>query len=165
MTPPLLLIDVDGVISLYGAARAGSHGLVGTLVDGVPHLLSRRAGAVLKTLMRDFECVWCTGWEERADEHLPALLDLPRGWPYVRFPDAPALDAHWKLAGIDAFAGPSRPLAWIDDAHDASCRAWAAARPGPTLLVTTAPDVGLTEADGGTLRRWAAAQAGQDATR
>jgi hypothetical protein len=111
--------------------------------------------------MREFECVWCTGWEERADEHLPPLLELPRGWPHVRFPDAPALDAHWKLAGIDAFAGPSRPLAWVDDAHDASCHAWAAARPGPTLLVTTAPEVGLTEEHGETLRRWAQ----QDATR
>jgi hypothetical protein len=163
MTAPLLLVDVDGVISLYGAAPGGSEDLVGTLVDGVPHRLSRRAGAILRALMRDFECVWCTGWEERADEHLPALLGLPRGWPHVRFPDAPALDAHWKLAGIDAFAGPSRPLAWVDDAHDASCRAWAAARPGPTLLVATAPEVGLTEADGETLRRWA--QAGREATR
>jgi hypothetical protein len=109
--------------------------------------------------MSEFECVWCTGWEERADEHLPALLDLPRGWPHVRFPDAPALDAHWKLAGIDTFAGRKRPLAWIDDAHDAGCRAWAAARPGATLLVTTEPDVGLTPAHAQTLRRWAAVTA------
>ena len=154
MTRPLLLVDVDGVISLYGAA-GGDPRLVGTLVDGVPHLLSRRAATVLRALMRDFDCVWCTGWEERADEHLPALLGLPGGWPHVRFPDAPALDAHWKLAGIDAFAGPARALAWVDDAHDADCHAWAAARPGPTLLVTTAPDVGLTAEHGETLRRWA----------
>lgn len=155
MTPPLLLVDVDGVISLYGAAQAGSGELVGTLVDGIPHLLSRPAAAVLRALMREFECAWCTGWEERADEHLPALLGLPRGWPHVRFAAAPALDAHWKLAGIDAFAGPDRPLAWIDDAHDADCHAWAAARPGPTLLVTTEPDVGLTRAHAEALRRWA----------
>jgi hypothetical protein len=153
MTAPLLLVDVDGVISLYGA---GPDGLVGTLVDGIPHLLSRRAAGVLRALMRDFECVWCTGWEERADEHLPALLGLPHGWPHVRFTDAPALDAHWKLAGIDAFAGRERALAWVDDAHDAGCRDWAAARPGPTLLVTTAPEAGLTAEHGETLRRWAA---------
>jgi hypothetical protein len=157
MTPPLLLVDVDGVISLYGAARAQPAELVGTLVDGIPHLLSRRAAAVLRALTREFECAWCTGWEERADEHLPALLGLPRGWPHVRFSAAPALDAHWKLGGIDAFAGRDRPLAWIDDAHDADCRAWAAARAGATLLVTTEPDVGLTCAQGEDLRRWAAA--------
>jgi hypothetical protein len=154
---PLLLVDVDGVLSLYGAARAEPEALVGCLVDGVPHLLSRRAAAVLRGLIADFECAWCTGWEERADEHLPRLLDLPRGWPIVRFGDAPALDAHWKLAGIDAFAGADRALAWIDDAHDAACAAWAAARPGPTLLVPTEPDVGLTPAQGERLTRWARA--------
>ena len=157
MTAPLLLIDVDGVLSLYGAARAEPGTLQPCLVDGVPHLLSRRAAAVLRGLVEDFECAWCTGWEERADEHLPRLLGLPRGWPHVRFPDAPTLEAHWKLAGIDAFAGRSRPLAWIDDAHDADCRAWARARPGPTLLVGTEPDVGLTDDQGDRLVRWARA--------
>ena len=76
--------------------------------------------------------------------HLPHLLGLPAGWPYVRFADRPGYGGHWKLGGIDAFAGPDRPLAWIDDHHDAACRAWAVARPGPTLLVTTEPDLGLT---------------------
>jgi hypothetical protein len=155
-TSPLLLVDVDGVLSLYGAARAEPETLVGCLVDGVPHLLSRRAATVLGGLIEDFDCAWCTGWEERADEHLPGLLGLPRGWPFIRFAGAPALDAHWKLAGIDAFAGRERPLAWIDDAHDAGCAAWAAARPGPTLLVTTEPDVGLTAAHADALRAWAA---------
>jgi hypothetical protein len=149
---PLLLVDVDGVLSLYSPADGD---LVGTLVDGVPHLLSRAAAAALRGLTEQFECAWCTGWEERADEHLPALLGLPRGWPHVTFPRAPAPAAHWKLAGIDAFAGPSRPLAWIDDAHDGACREWAGARPGPTLLVATEPHVGLTEAHAHTLRTWA----------
>ena len=148
---------MDGVLSLYGWRGAEREGLVGCLVDGVPHLLSRRAGGVLAGLIEHFECAWCTGWEERADEHLPRLLGLPRGWPHVRFPDAPALAAHWKLAGIQAFAGLERPLAWIDDAHDDDCRAWATARRGPTLLVSTEPDVGLTEDHGAELARWARA--------
>jgi hypothetical protein len=151
------LIDVDGVLSLYGAARAEPDSLLGTQVDGIPHLLSRRAAEVLRTLAPAFECAWCTGWEERADEHLPRLLGLPRGWPHVTFPDAPTIDAHWKLAGIDAFAGADRPLAWIDDAHDDDCRAWAAARPAPTLLVTCEPDLGLTAEHGETLRAWSTA--------
>jgi len=46
--------------------------------------------------------------------------------------------AHWKLEAIDTYAG-ARPLAWIDDAHDDACRAWALARPAPTLLVATEP--------------------------
>ena len=153
--PPLLLIDVDGVISLFGAGTDQSS-CTPTLVEGIPHLLSRRAGALLTRLGRSFECVWCTGWEDRADGHLPHLLGSPAGWPYIAFPDRPELDAHWKLSGIDAFAGRERPLAWIDDAHDDRCRAWAEARPGPTLLVRTETAVGLTEAHVDLLERWAA---------
>src|SRR5215470_264937 len=78
--PPLLLVDVDGVLSLYGT---GDGSRLGALVDGVPHLFSRDAATALRGLVDAFECVWCSGWEERADEHLPLLLDLPRGWPYV----------------------------------------------------------------------------------
>jgi hypothetical protein len=130
-------------------------------VDGIPHLLSIDAAEVLTSLSGTFECVWCTGWEDRADEHLPHLLGIPRGWPHLTFqrslgPGA-STAGHWKLDAIDAFAGRDRPLAWIDDAHDDACRAWAASRPGPTLLVPTYPSVGLTRAHARELRWWAAA--------
>jgi hypothetical protein len=156
MGVPLLLIDVDGVISLYGT---GDGDLTGVLVDGVPHLLSRDAAAALRGVAPSFECVWCTGWEERADEHLPALLDLPRGWPFVPLGPATA-SPHWKLTAIDAFAGPDRPLAWIDDNHGIACEEWASLRPGPTLLVSTQPHVGMTPAHAEMLRSWAAELAG-----
>jgi hypothetical protein len=148
-------VDVDGVLSLFGAGRAQPGTLMPTLVDGVPHLLSTAAAATLKDLVPDFECVWCTGWKDRADTHLPYLLGLPRGWPHIRFAGIPNHGGHWKLGGIDAFAGPDRALAWIDDHHDAACHAWAAARPGPTLLVSTEPDLGLTPEHASALRGWA----------
>jgi hypothetical protein len=137
------------VLSLYGT------GDVPTLVDGIPHTLSTSAAAILVELAPAFECVWCTGWEDRADTHLPALLGLPRGWPHITFGETAS--PHWKLAGIDAFAGPDRPLAWIDDQHDHACREWAAARRGPTLLVTTVPMLGLTPEHASVLRGWAEA--------
>ena len=62
---------------------------------------------------------------------------------------------HWKLGAIDRHVEPSRPLAWIDDAHDDGCRAWAGTRSAPTLLVTTDPAVGLTEAEVDRLLAWA----------
>jgi hypothetical protein len=130
---------------------------VPALVEGIPHFLSRRSGALLTELAATFECVWCTGWEDRASGHLPHLLGLPRGWPHVVFADRPEDAAHWKLRAIDAFTGPNRAVAWIDDAHDDRCRAWAAARPGPTLLVTTDPATGMTDADAATLVEWASA--------
>jgi hypothetical protein len=117
---------------------------------------------VLRRLANVFEPVWCTGWEERADEHLPYLLDLPRPWPHVPLhrpsdTSGTSVAAHWKLAPIDAFAGNDRPLAWIDDYFDDGCSAWAAARAGRTLLVPTEPSVGLTEAHEATLMAWASA--------
>jgi hypothetical protein len=151
---PLLLVDVDGVISLFGPG-VDAGGCVPTLVEGIPHLLSRTAATVLGRLAATYECVWCTGWEDRAGTHLPHLLDLPGGWRHLVFSDPPEGDAHWKLRAIDAFAGPDRALAWIDDAHDERCRAWAAARPGPTLLVPTDPAVGLVEAHAERLEEWA----------
>jgi hypothetical protein len=151
---PLLLVDVDGVVSLFGP-DVDRTGCVPALVDGIPHFLSPRAAALLVRLAPRFECVWCTGWEDRAGTHLPHLLDLPGGWRHLVFEDRPEVGGHWKLRTIDAFAGPDRALAWIDDGHDERCRAWAAARPGPTLLVTTEPAVGLAEAHADRLERFA----------
>jgi hypothetical protein len=158
LAPPLLLVDVDGVLSLYGT---GDGNRVGALVDGVPHLFSPDAATALRGLVDAFECVWCTGWEERANEHLPPLLDLPSGWPYVPLGNARE-GPHWKLAAIDAYAGTERPLAWIDDSVDFVCRAWAEARPGPTLLIATMPDVGLTAEHAAELLEWAVAVSRSD---
>jgi hypothetical protein len=149
---PVLLVDVDGVVSVFGAVAADPAAVLATQVDGHPHLLSRRAGALLARLTRTFACVWCTGWEERAEEHLPGLLGLPGGWPHL------PLGTGWKLEAIDAAFGADHALAWIDDVHGDAERAWATARPGPTRLVTTDPAVGLTEAHAWELETWAAAR-------
>jgi hypothetical protein len=157
---PLLLVDVDGVLSLFGFDMAAPPppGRA-AMIDGIPHLLSTEAAACLRAVLPLYEPVWCTGWEERADEHLPYLLDLPRGWPFVSLQAARGpgrgVGGHWKLAAIDAFAGRDRPLAWVDDDLDAACREWAAARPGRTLLVQTDPRTGLTQEDAAKLANWA----------
>ncbi len=157
---PLLLIDVDGVISLFGFGQTGPPDGRFTVVDGIPHYISLRAGPRLARLRATFECVWCTGWEDRADEHLPRLLGLPTGWGHLSFPQEPVPAAHWKLGAIEAYTGPDRAVAWIDDAHDDTCEAWAANRPGPTLLVATDPAVGITDAHVETLLSWARAASG-----
>jgi L-arabinose transport system ATP-binding protein len=51
-----------------------------------------------------------------------------------------------------------RALAWIDDAIDDACRAWAARRPGATLLVRTQPQSGLTGEHVERLIDWAIGQ-------
>jgi hypothetical protein len=149
-----LLVDVDGVVSLFGFDHTDPPAGCPVSVDGIPHWLSREAGARLVRLAQSFECVWCTGWEERAEEHLPRLLGLPGGWRHLE------LGEGWKIAAIDASVPSQRPVAWIDDAHDDAAHAWAAARGGPTLLVSTDPAVGLTESDVALLEAWARELAG-----
>jgi hypothetical protein len=156
---PLLLVDVDGVISLFGFDPTRPPPGTWQMVDGIAHLLSRAAGAHLRRLAEEFELVWCTGWEEKADEYLPHVLELEERFPHLSFAGArPTVAGHWKLEAIDRHAGPERPVAWIDDAHDEQCRAWARRRPGPTLLVTTDPAEGLTGEHVERLLAWAADQ-------
>jgi HAD domain in Swiss Army Knife RNA repair proteins len=159
------MIDIDGVISLFGGGEAGidpytrPEGIFRS-IDGIPHFLSATAAAHLLTLAADFDLVWCSGWEEKAEEYLPHLLGLPAGLPFLRFERGQgagnSLHGHWKLAAIDAYAD-TRALAWIDDAFDASCHAWAEQRPAPTLLVQTAPAYGLTSTEAQQLTEWAQA--------
>jgi hypothetical protein len=165
---PLLMVDIDGVISLFGFDRSGvgPHArpdVTFHTIDGIPHFLSSAAAAHLLSLAEHFDLVWCSGWEEKAEEYLPHLLGLPAGLPFLRFermtgpPPARAgssMGGHWKLDAIETYAG-QRPLAWIDDAFDASCHAWAAARPAPTLLVLTNPAYGLTSQEASQLETWA----------
>jgi hypothetical protein len=157
MERPLVLIDIDGVISLFGFDTAQPPPGRFLLVDGIPHFLSAGAAELLRDLHDDFELVWCSGWEDKADEYLPFALGLPAGLRHLTFPGAPGADPlrHWKLSSIDGFAGSDRPLAWIDDQFDESCHAWAAARRAPTELVVTDPAVGLTAQHVAGVRAWA----------
>ncbi|HWE11569.1 MAG TPA: HAD domain-containing protein [Solirubrobacteraceae bacterium] len=158
MQSPILLIDIDGVISLFGFDPARPPNGKFLLVDGIPHFLSFEAAGLLGRLQADFELVWCSGWEEKADEYLPLALGLPAGLPHLSFDAAAGATAaprHWKLAAIDAYAGPERAVAWVDDAFDESCHEWAALRPAPTELVATEPAVGLTARQAVHLTRWA----------
>jgi hypothetical protein len=160
---PLLMVDIDGVISLFGAfsdaaRQAGteraSEGSFHS-IEGIPHFLSATAAAHLLGLAERYELVWASGWEEKANEHLPHLLGLPAALPYLRFPRAVGRgNAHWKLETIADYAG-GRALAWIDDAFDDSCHAWARARREPTLLVQTDPQRGLTGVEAEQLADWA----------
>jgi hypothetical protein len=156
---PLLFCDIDGVISLWGFPNDTRPPGVYAVVEGVPHFLSTRAGDHLLALSADFDLVWCSGWEEKADEHLPRLLGVPAALPHLSF-DAgsrgeASARAHWKLAAIEEHAG-DRPLAWIDDAFNGACRDWARDRPSPTLLVATEPASGLVDEHAAALRAFAA---------
>jgi hypothetical protein len=150
---PLLGVDIDGVISLFGFEETPPRTQL-QLVDGVPHCLSLDAGARLLRLSERFELVWASGWEDKANFYLPQLLGLPE-LPHISFDVAPRSGgAHWKLAAMEAYAG-TRAIAWIDDNFDASCYQWAERRAAPTLLVPTEPHLGLEEVQVDALNAWA----------
>ncbi|MEX0620958.1 MAG: hypothetical protein WD181_05190 [Solirubrobacterales bacterium] len=154
---PILAIDVDGVISLFGFDTPPPPSAVAWhLIDGTPHCISLPAGERLNRLSDQFELVWATGWQERANDRLPQVIGVGP-LPVIEFdlPTPERLDGtvtttaedggepqpgsvggsvsagsvagHWKLDALDRFAG-SRPIAWIDDSLDESCFEWAEQR-------------------------------------
>ena len=151
---PILAVDVDGVISLFGFDEPpGADEAEYKLIDGMVHCISRAAGPRLQRLSEHYDLVWATGWEDRANDHLPLILGLPDDMPFLTFEEARFGSSHWKLEALNEYGG-SRPLAWIDDFIDEECQAWAGAREAPTLLVPTESARGIEEAHVETLIRW-----------
>jgi hypothetical protein len=155
MSQPILAVDVDGVISLFGFDEPpdASEARLET-IDGMVHCISLVAGERLRRLSEVYELVWATGWEERANLHLTDLLGLSE-LPYLTFGGAARFgSAHWKLGPLEDFAG-ERALAWIDDSFDDSCYEWARQREAPTLLVPIESHIGLDEVQVEALTAWA----------
>jgi hypothetical protein len=151
---PVLAIDIDGVISLFGFEERDRPPGEFHLVDGIPHFLSRGAADRILRLLETYEGVWASGWEDRANDELPILLGLPE-LPYLTFEGRARFGtSHWKLEALEEYAG-ERPMAWIDDSLDRSCRTWARKRKAPTLLVPTESGRGLEDAHVEVLLDWA----------
>jgi hypothetical protein len=155
MSRPILAVDVDGVISLFGFEEPPPRRQARfELIDGVVHCISLAAGERLLRLGEHFELAWATGWEDKANDYLPTMLGIPE-LPHLSFDGAARFgSAHWKLGPLDAY-GRGRPLAWIDDNFDDSCYGWAESRAQPTLLVPTESHLGLEEAQVEALISWA----------
>ncbi len=138
---PLLLLDVDGVLIPYAAAKqpAGfeQHELLGELVWLAPH-----HGAWLRPLRDRFQLVWATGWEHDANRLIAPILGLP-ALPVIEFPRN-ADGRFTKLPTIIRFAA-GQPLVWIDDELTHAAHAWAAGRMPPARLIDVDPAIGLTQ--------------------
>ena len=157
---PILAVDVDGVISLFGF-EAPPEDCRFEMVDGMMHCISLRAGGRLQRLAEHYDLVWATGWEDKANFYLPQFLGIGE-LPYLTFDGAARFgSAHWKLGPLSAY-GRGRPLAWVDDNFDESCYSWAQERDEPTLLVPTEPARGLGEVETEALAAWARGLARED---
>jgi hypothetical protein len=155
MSKPILAVDVDGVISIFGFDEAPDNSEARLeLVDGMVHCISLVAGDRLRRLSEHYELVWATGWEDKANDYLPNILGIPE-LPFLSFDGAARFgSAHWKLGPLDEY-GKGRALAWVDDSFDESCYEWAREREEPTLLVPTESQLGLEEVQVEALTAWA----------
>lgn len=151
---PVLAVDIDGVVSLFGfdepprAVEVEFH-----LVEGKMQCLSITAARLLQALADRYEVVWVTGWERGAQE-MAQLLQLPE-WPYLTFNGAARFgSADWKLAPLERYAR-GRALAWLDDSFEEACYEWARQREEPTLLVDVEPESGLLDVHAEALGGWA----------
>jgi hypothetical protein len=158
---PVLAVDVDGVVSLFGFDGDPPHreGTSFELVKGTLYCISTASGARLRRLGRYFDLVWASGWEEQT-VYLADLLGVPE-YPYLEFGGRAEFGtADWKLEPLGEYAA-GRPLAWIDDSFDERCYEWARARPEPTLLVDADSETGLLDVHVEALIGWARSLAGE----
>lgn len=139
---PVLLLDIDGVLNLYGRADcpAGYQQVILFPDDPEPAMVSTLHGQWLREAARQYELTWASAWGHQANELLGPLLHLDP-MPFVSMPPAP-FAPELKVPAIDAHLC-GRPAAWIDDVFPAGTREWAEHRQQSTLLIQTDPTEGL----------------------
>lgn len=153
--PPLLFVDVDGVLNPYAADECPDGFVEHDLFPGdEPVRLCPQQARWLHELTEVFDLVWGTAWSAEDRARLSAMLHLPAFHGAVTLP-AGEFDPREKVPAVAAVAG-DRPVAWIDDLLTADAWDWARRRQAPTLLLPIDPAVGLTRADAEILLRWAA---------
>ena len=158
---PLLLLDVDGVLSPYtstssqgGSTEWGDW----TLPDNIKmHLpLSHTMGDALRATGCEIE--WLTTWGDDANRIVAAHLGWPT-YPVWRKQQVPGgsrlkddeLLGWWKWRWAKARAEEGRPLIWCDDeigarrVEDPRIDEWIETLDQPLLLVSCDPHVGMTE--------------------
>ncbi len=69
------------------------------------HCISLDTGPRLERLSKTYELVWASGWEDRANDHLPTILGVP-ALPYLTFDGRARFGtAHWKLEALERIRG------------------------------------------------------------
>jgi hypothetical protein len=124
---PLLLVDIDGVLSVYDveACPEGYEEFQLFADDPEPSLLCRAHARWLAELARAFDLVWASAWGLQANERLRPVLGLDP-LPFVPMPPIP-FDPTEKVPAIEAYIG-DRPAASLDDLSGDEARQWAEPR-------------------------------------
>src|SRR4051812_4374976 len=139
---PLLLLDVDGVLTPTGNAVPPGFERRSTTAFSV--VVREEHGEWLRLLSDVYELVWATTWGDSANEVYGTIHGLDE-MPVVPLGYLPRAGTR-KLAAVARYVG-ARPFAWVDDELYDDAESWARARVSPTLLVRTCGSVGLSKAD------------------
>lgn len=152
---PLLLVDIDGVLNVYGVDECPPGYSEYSLFpeDEEPIRLAVMHGAWLRELGSIFDLVWASGWGFQANGLVAPILGIDE-LPFVPMPEIP-FPPREKVPSIDAYVG-DRAVAWIDDVVVPEARRWASGRAAPTLLVEIDHTVGLQRGHVEELLTWAA---------
>ena len=169
---PLLMVDIDGVISLFGVRAAGEgrnrrptrarvQGIF-RAIDGIPTSSPRRPPHIRRA-SPSYDLVRCSGWEEKAGSTAASARPARRAAVPALQRRARRLRGTLDRRALEArrdrpYAG-GRALAWSTTPSTASCHAWAERRPAPTLLVQTEP-TRATALEARLLAEWAPRRAG-----
>ncbi len=158
--PPLLLLDVDGVLAPIPDDTRAAEFEIHDVIDhaGITHTiwLNPDHRRWIHELAEAYELVWATGWQHDAPRLLGPLLGIPP-IPVIVLTVRPQLGMRLnKLPDVASYVG-DRPVAWIDDQLTTAEASWAAGRNTRTLLICPDPTVGLLRSHVDELLRFASA--------
>ncbi|WP_330437885.1 hypothetical protein OHB44_20410 [Micromonospora sp. NBC_00821] len=115
MNRPLLLLDVDGVLTPYGTPQPPAGYTEHHLFPGEePVRVNLTHGAWITEASAVLDIAWATSWNDEANQLLAPLLRIAP-LPVITMPPAPFHPSD-KIPAIAAYA-QQRPAAWIDDLH------------------------------------------------
>jgi len=123
---PFLLVDIDGVLSVYDveACPEGYEDFNSLLTIPNHRCCAARTRSGWPN-SRAFDLVWASAWGFLANERLCPVLGLDP-LPFVPMPPIP-FDPTEKVPAIEAYIG-DRPAAWLDDLIGDEARQWAEQR-------------------------------------
>jgi hypothetical protein len=160
---PILAVDVDGVLNACNDGPPAP-GWQDTRAQGFRIRFNPGHGARLLAIAEETgaELVWCTTWEEMANQYIRQLVGLPE-LPWVPMEPGRAgqkFSEHrsvgmTKAMAMRAYAG-TRPFCWLDDEPDAAGELRSSC-PVPHLVVYVDDNTGLQDEHFAAAQAWLAA--------